>query len=260
MHDHDIVALAASASHKSKTQALKDAQRIGKASKGAQATASRWAVAALTPVVKYIQTVGANNPPAKVAKRADVKTAVQHAAKFSHSKVLPLLDDMWEAGRLLGMSAARKQAKIHDLPKPKNVAIPDTVLKQLKADLERIRAETPDLLLNAYVAQGTEGLEAALKLIAFRTGLVLDAATKHAAQAALEASLKSPETQKMWLTQSSVPCSHCKALHGMILDWDEAFPEKISGAPRLKVYDKGGLQRPPRHPHCMCVVVAVPKT
>lgn len=256
---HNVVALAASTSQKAETQALRDAARIGNFARNTAEDAKRWAATALEPGVRYVLVVGANNTPEKTAARADVKAALVHTSSLAAGKVGPILTKAWERGKLLGDAAARRQAKAHGWDKPKPAKIPTEIFDRLKDDIARILTEAPKLLSAGYMSDGKNGLVAAQNALSYRVSLAVDQAVTQSAQLALEEGVRRSGTQKMWKTKSAVPCSHCRELDGMVRDWGKPFPDHFPGLPILGVYSVDGLQRPPRHPHCACVIVVISK-
>lgn len=60
--------------------------------------------------------------------------------------------------------------------------------------------------------------------------------------------------RKVWLTNNvnNVPCSNCRALHGVEVGMNEEFPYP-KHSKSTKVYQN--LQGPPRHPRCQCYLV-----
>jgi hypothetical protein len=69
-----------------------------------------------------------------------------------------------------------------------------------------------------------------------------------------DSAAQSAGLNKMWIAVlDDATCTHCKALHGMIIGPGEQFPSD-AGANPLGVY-LGVLFGPPRHPNCRCVLI-----
>ena len=164
----------------------------------------------------------------------------------SNANLERLFERAWSWGEILGNSAARKQAKALKLPKPKAVKADKVLHDSLKADLKRVLKE----------AKGISSDDSEWSGLLLRAKMVVEAATKMSATSALENAVRSKDTQKMWLTTSSVPCSHCKRLDGVVVDWGKQFPKDFKGIKPLKSY-RNTLLEPPRHPNCGCIVVVV---
>lgn len=254
----DLIELAASPEQNAAKQAARDSARIRNAGKRTIQRTGDLVVSALEPAIEYVLTVGQNNTPAKTVGRSDVKSSLVTAADMARAQALAQVEAAWKVGITLGNSAARKQAKALGLPKPSPGSPATDVLEKIQGDVDAILKAAPRILSQGYVDGGKDSLAAGQRMLAYRLSLAAEAALKFsAAQSQLEAQA-STQTQKMWKTTSAVPCSHCKHLDGMTLDWDQEFPIDIPGLPILKTYT-GSLFAPPRHPHCACVLVSVLK-
>lgn len=214
------------------------------------ARAGAWVGMALQPGVEYVLTIGANNPPEKVAKRKDVSAALTHAATGGFAKAAPLLQKAWESGRKHGARNASDQWG-------EKLSVPDIdtdVFERLQADIAKILSEAPGDMLSSYVAGGEQGLLRAQRRAAYRVSLAVDAAFSHAEAAASIQALQSTNSLKKWVTHSATPCSHCVHLASLPpIPWDEEFPADVPGLPMLPVYTKKFLG-PPRHPNCRCTL------
>lgn len=200
--------------------------------------AGSWVGMALQQGVDYVLTIGANNPPEKVAKRRDVVAALEHAASGGQAKALPILDRAWKAGLRSGGAPSTSDAN-------------SEILESLRSDIKAIMAAAAKDMRAAYVLEGEDGLVKAQKRAAYRVSLAVDAAFTYARAGAWLAGGEKGMFKK-WVTHSALPCSHCAHLALLPpIPVDEEFPEHVPGLPILSVYADKFLG-PPRHPNCQC--------
>lgn len=64
--------------------------------------------------------------------------------------------------------------------------------------------------------------------------------------------------QKIWICQLDPgSCGECVALHGTVVDMEEEFSDQITFASGDADDSYDGLDAPPRHPYCGCVIIMV---
>lgn len=154
------------------------------------------------------------------------------------SKMRKVLSKSWTMGELLGNAAAKRQYASLGLGKSYAKKADTAILKNLEKDLKRIIAE---------------GDSSQTRL---RAKMCVEAAVKQAYNSSFSEVMSDTKTYKMWKTTSAMPCSHCKQLDGLVVEWDKEFPKSFKGVKPLKSY-RNELFYPPRHPNCACVIVPV---
>jgi hypothetical protein len=172
-----------------------------------------------------------------------------------YDRVSKSVIDGWYRGISLGMQAAKAQGEQPRGKGSSDKSSLDDILKDLRRSIDDAEA----LLRTSVDSNGESDVNKIVKVISLRQQLSGEAALKYAVAETMESELATPDTQKMWVsTNPGEPCSHCRKLNGMVRDWGDEFPHSFPGIYKLKVYG-GVLLGPLRHPHCMCVLIRVPK-
>lgn len=188
---------------------------------------------------------------AKEISEQEADAQIQSLKADWYLKVSKTIENSWDNGIKLGLNASKEQGVSSTSGSYNNETL-QSILDDVKRSIDDAVTLLEESVTNA------SDVESIKKSIILRQQMASDAALKFAVAEVMESELASPDTQKMWVPTSKVPCSHCAGLSGMVRDWGEEFPHQFNGIYKLKVYG-GVLLHPPRHVHCCCQIVVVPK-
>lgn len=173
-----------------------------------------------------------------------------------YTRVSKSIEDAWTKGVIVGMQASKAQGV---KPTGKGSKASENALSDILKDVKRSIDDAERLLSSAISSDNISDVDKISKSITLRQQMSGEASLKYAVAGIMESELASPDTQKMWVsTNPKEPCAHCQRLNGMVRDWGEEFPHSFTGIYKLKVYG-GILLGPLRHPHCLCILIRVPK-
>jgi hypothetical protein len=196
--------------------------------------AEAWKAAAATGL-NHLLLVTKNNPGktmAQVLVRPDVKEALDHAGDAGAQAVQRQIVQSWLANGgdpqskflVSLLKDASKNGKLFRsrLTGPLKAASRDDLLEVMQKDQLRAHAG------------------------------VSVAAARAKSENALQRFAASGVKNVMWMTFSTNPCEHCRALNGTVIPTGDEFDHDTGGKLMAVYYD---LKCPPRHPNCACRLI-----
>lgn len=207
--------------------------------------------------LSHLNLVLKNNPQKSkeaILSRPDVKSALRWPYEQAAKKSEYVLREAWKAGEAEAVQKAKGEFKLlkedwkgHEADE----ALLESLVGDLHENAKSMRSRYREALTSESPKRSLEGITRDVRLRAsysVSTG-VWGVSTEVRDSAIFKAGLR-----KMWVAVLDAhTCSHCRALHGMVLDPKEEFPEN-AGKLRLRAY-RGKLLGPPRHPNCRCILV-----
>jgi hypothetical protein len=217
--------------------------------------------AANKEALRLLVLVMKNNPkktPQQILLRPDVRAVLRNPYLEAAAKSKHLIGTAWNDSETLTLKHTKAEFKKLGIDWAGHLLDHD-LLDALFGDLDR----NAKAMRSRFRAAMDEPAHAQARL----TGIANDAKTRarYSTQVAVwgassqvrdSAITAAPGLGKMWVAVlDSRTCSHCKALHGTVLEPAAEFPADAGAVP-LGVY-RNVLIGPPRHPNCRCVLAIV---
>lgn len=216
--------------------------------------------AANKEALRLLVLVMENNPkktPQQILLRPDVSAVLRQPYLEAAAKSKALLANAWSDAETLAVKHTRAEMKTlgvdwagHSLDAALLDALTDDLDRNAKAMRDRFRAAMADPA--RAKARLTGVAEDGKRRARYSTQVAVWGAASEVRDTAADAA----GLGKMWVAVlDAQTCSHCKALHGTVLQAGLEFPADAGGTV-LGVY-RDVLIGPPRHPNCRCVLALV---
>lgn len=209
--------------------------------------------------LRLLVVVMKNNPKktaAQILSRADVQEVLRAPYEEAAKKSEDLLKQAWSEAEALSVKHAKAEFGLIGaewVDHATDTALLDALVKDLHSNAKAMRSRYTEAMKDTSNAKARMEGTAADSIR--RARYSLQQAVWGVASQVKDTAAENAGLNKMWVAvMDGNTCSHCKALHGMVIGPGEQFPHD-AGDTTLATY-KGTLFGPPRHPNCRCVLVA----
>lgn len=254
---HLLVALASSDEKKAFVSAALARKGLSAISEKYQKQVEDLWEAANKEALDHLNIVLQNNPHKSketILKRSDIQSALRWPYEQAAKKSEKIFRDAWEAGEAEATKKVKGEFKLlkedwkgHEVDE----ALLEALIGDLHANAKAMRTRYHEALTSDSPKARLGGITRDVRT---RASYGASAAVWGVSSQVRDSAIAKAGLRKMWVAVlDSATCSHCKALHGMIIDPGKQFPLD-AGRTLLRAY-RGELFGPPRHPNCRCQIV-----
>jgi hypothetical protein len=253
-----IIALTSSDAKKAVVAAQLARKSLGKIEEQYSAQIEKLWDDANAKALQLLTLIKQNNPNKTVDEifaRKDVQAVLKKPFDDAASKSEAIIREAWGKAEADTVQKVKGEFKLggHDW---KGHELDDSVLDSIVGDLHANAGAMRDRYHDALNEGGISKVEGVARDSRRRAKYSLIVAIWEAANETRDSAFAFAGLNKMWVAVlDDKTCSHCKFLHGKVINPGEQFIKVPKGIKPLKVYN-GVLYGPPRHPNCRCILVA----